>query len=110
MDNSCPIKTLATALALKDSKTVMQFFRNRAVPSGVLRGKREQHSKSEHHEAASEKRKIRCIPTFKVLEETFYNASVAGALVVDADAALVVVAAFDAASFVSFLLMLLLWP
>ena len=46
----------------------MQFFRNRAVPSGVLRNKREQFNKTERLEAARDKRKIRCIPTSKVRE------------------------------------------
>ena len=44
----------------------MQFFRNRAVPSGVLRNKREQFNKTERLEATRDKRKIRCIPTSKV--------------------------------------------
>ncbi len=66
MDNACPIKIPTVASLLRDSKTVMQFFRNRAVPSRVLRGKREQFNKTERLEAAKDKRKIYCIPTSKV--------------------------------------------
>ncbi len=66
VDNSCPLKIPTVAKSLQDSKTVMQFFRNRAVPSGVLRSKREQYNKAERMQASKEKRKIVCIPTTKV--------------------------------------------
>jgi hypothetical protein len=63
----------------------MQFFRNRAVPSGVLRSKREKHNKIERHEAASEKRKVRCIPTSKIREiniDIDFVAAVTAAIIV----------------------------
>jgi hypothetical protein len=56
------------AKSLQDSKTVMQLYRNRAVPSGVLTGKRELYNKEERMAASREKRKIVCIPTPKVLK------------------------------------------
>ena len=66
VDNACPIKIPTVASSLRDSKVVMQFFRNRAVPLGVLRSKIEQFNKTERLKAARDKRKIRCIPTSKV--------------------------------------------
>jgi hypothetical protein len=66
VDNSCPLKVPTIATSLQDSKTVMQFYRNRAVPSGVLRSKREHYNTMERKAAAREKRKILCIPTPKV--------------------------------------------
>jgi hypothetical protein len=74
VDNACPIKISTVASALRDSKTVMRFFRNREVPSGVLRSKREEHKKTERNEAASKNRKIRCIPTPKVRKITTHVA------------------------------------
>ena len=70
MDNACPIKIPTVGSSLRDSKTVLQFFRNRAVPSGVLRNKSEEFNKTERLEAARNKRKIRCIPTSKIWEIT----------------------------------------
>jgi len=66
VDNACPIKIETVASSLRDSKIVMTFFRNRAVPSGVVRSKRENYNKEERIEASRAKRKIRCIPTPKV--------------------------------------------
>jgi len=66
VDNACPVKVPTVASSLHDSKVVMQFFRNRAVPSGVLRSKRETYNKKERLEASRDKRKIVCIPTAKV--------------------------------------------
>ena len=66
VDNACPLKVPTVAATLQDSKTVMQFYKNRAVPSGVLRSKREQYNQSERLQASKEKRKIVCIPTLKV--------------------------------------------
>jgi hypothetical protein len=66
VDNACPLKVPTLATSLQDSKTVMQFYRNRAVPSGVLRSKRYLSNKMERMAASREKRKISCIPTPKV--------------------------------------------
>ena len=66
VDNACHVKVPTVASSLHDSKVVMQFYRNRAVPSGVLRSKREIYNKTERLEASREKRKIVCIPTTKV--------------------------------------------
>ena len=66
MDNSVPLKVPSVASSLRDSKLVMQFYRNRAVPAGVLRSKREKYNQRERLEASKERRKIVCIPTTKV--------------------------------------------
>ena len=79
----------------------MQFFRNRAVPSRVLRNKREQFNKTERLEAARDKRKIRCIPTSKVRkinDVVVFVVVVDAAVAVDAsvvDVVVVVVALAD---------------
>ena len=55
VDNACPIKSPTVASSLRGSKTIMTIFRNRAVPSRVLRSKIEQLNKTERLEASTEK-------------------------------------------------------
>jgi hypothetical protein len=66
VDNACPLKVPIVAKSLQDSKRVMQFYMNRAVPSGVLRSKRELYNKMERLATSKEKRQILYIPTPKV--------------------------------------------
>jgi hypothetical protein len=67
VDNAYPAKVPTMAKSLQDSNTVMQFYKNRAAPSGGMRSKRNFHNKIERLAASREKLKIVCIPTPKVI-------------------------------------------
>jgi hypothetical protein len=67
VDNSVPLKVPSVASSLHDSnKIVMQFYRNLAVPAGVLRSKRDKYNLRERLESSRERRKTVYIPTSKV--------------------------------------------